>query len=246
MVDTKMKRLNWKERARDYNKIDWVNNATLLSEIKYYLDTNKDDVVLDAGAGTGVFSKYLCPSVRRIHALDSSEEMLSFIQKNVKIKTDVGKVTKMPYPNEYFDKVIFRNVLHHCVGTATVALEEAYRVLRVNGRIVICEGVPVSDEVVSDFARIVSIKENRNVYSNEDMIRLLYKFNNVATKEVTLKYQSINNWVDNCVKDKKMRNQIKKIHLDTSDKYKKDANMIVTDDDIFVDMKLLIVTGKKT
>lgn len=235
---------DWKERARKYNEIQWVQDRKLLGVIIHNLNLTGKETVLDAGAGTGMLSKLLVNDAKKVYALDNSAEMLDQIQHE-KIIVSVGNIKDTMFNENYFDRIVFRSVLHHCAGEVTAILNEAYRILKPGGKIVICEGVPVSNECVSDFAQVTTIKENRLVFTDEDMVRLLHRFQNVRMIDTVLPQQSINNWLDNCVDDPTIKKRIKKVHRLTTKAYKEAANMTVKDDDIFVDMRFAIVKGEK-
>jgi 2-polyprenyl-3-methyl-5-hydroxy-6-metoxy-1,4-benzoquinol methylase len=76
---------------------------------------NRNDVVLDAGCGSGRFIKLLSPFVKEMHGIDISEKALK-IAKSYKIKNAIirkGNVLKIPYRNNSFDKVICIDVIEH-------------------------------------------------------------------------------------------------------------------------------------
>ncbi len=236
----------WKQRSEKYNKIAWVTNQGLLKFIFQSSLIEKGQKVLEAGIGTGILSKFILknsPDVK-IHGLDSSSDMINYINDE-RILARVGDLKNMPFMDNSFDRVIFRNVLHHCVGYTSSAIDEAMRVLKPGGKIIICEGVPINDECVSDFSQIVTMKENRLVFTTENFIQMLFKFKNKSAGSIILKQQSIINWINNCIEDDLLKAEILNKHYRTSDVYKKAANMTVKGDDILVDMKFLAVRAEK-
>ena len=236
----------WKERAEKFNKIAWVNNEDLLCFLYESLDLIGKERILDAGIGTGALSKFILknsPDVK-MFGLDSSKEMIDRID-DPRIFSKVGDLRDIPFIDGNFDRVIFRNVLHHCVGYTSEVIEEVLRVLKVGGKIIICEGMPVHNDCVSDFSQFVTAKENRLVFTNENFLQMLFKFHNKCIGSIILKQQSVMNWLNNCVEDSSLRADIFDKHIKSSAAYKKHANLNKTTDDILVDMKFSVVRAER-
>lgn len=110
-----------------------------------YLDVKPTDRVLDAGCGEGFYVMLLdelypatlgeCGGVRVV-GLDNDPRILEQAKKWVGEKSNirllVGDVTKLPFDNESFDKIILSEVLEH-VPDESRALSEIYRVLKPGG-----------------------------------------------------------------------------------------------------------------
>jgi ubiquinone/menaquinone biosynthesis C-methylase UbiE len=156
------------------------------------------------------------------------------------------EVYKTPFEDNKFDRILARMCFHHCVGRTEEAMDEMYRILRPGGLIVLCEGIPVGKKSFADFAKIVLSKENRLVFTEEDLKRLIHKFKYCGAMSVLLKQQSIRNWIENCTEDKELIKHVIALHRYASEDYKKQSNMIINKDgDILVDMKFHIVRGRK-
>jgi len=102
-----------------------------------YLEVKPTDKVLDAGCGEGFYvmlldELYGCQVV----GLDNDHRILERAKKWVRekpnIKFLIGDVTKLPFENEIFDKIILSEVLEH-VPDDRKALAEMYRVLKPEG-----------------------------------------------------------------------------------------------------------------
>jgi len=236
----------WKQRADKFNNIAWVTNNDLLSFIYQALQLNGDERVLCAGIGTGILAKFILnkSSNIKMYGLDSSKEMIDFINDD-RIVVRIGDLRNIPFIDGLFDRVIFRNVLHHCVGYTSDVIDETRRILKDNGKIIICEGIPINDDCVSDFSQIVTLKENRLVFTPENFRQMLYQFNDVCAGSIILKQQSVMNWIDNCVEDASLRAKILSRQKNSSEIYKKSANMVEIERDVLVDMKFLVVRGEK-
>jgi ubiquinone/menaquinone biosynthesis C-methylase UbiE len=83
------------------------------------LDPKSDDIVLDAGCGTGANFRILSPLVKKIVGLDFSEAQLRRAEKRVNaekisnIKLLLGSVAQIPFPDNSFDKVVCTSVLQY-------------------------------------------------------------------------------------------------------------------------------------
>ena len=107
------------------------------------LNLQKNETILDAGCGTGIFEKLMIEkgidSVR-VEALDFSSAML----KRAKQKSNNHSFNfqqfdlnnKLPFPDNYFDKIISINAIY-ALKDPKFAIKEFYRVLKPQGMIVI-------------------------------------------------------------------------------------------------------------
>ena len=66
----------WRERANQYNKLEWVTGKDYLDVLFKAGDFNKYHSVLDIGTGTGVVANRIAPYVKEVFALDSSRDMM--------------------------------------------------------------------------------------------------------------------------------------------------------------------------
>jgi ubiquinone/menaquinone biosynthesis C-methylase UbiE len=105
-------------------------------------EISKDSSILDIGTGTGEIPLNICHNVNNIEAIDCSEEMITIALKkatehnvdNIKFKTFDG--VQLPYPDKVFDIVIMSNLLH-IIPSPEVMLNEVYRVLKNQGKIIL-------------------------------------------------------------------------------------------------------------
>lgn len=100
----------------------------------------KTDVVLDAAAGSGEFSKLLVSRVKHLTLVDLSDEMVGMLQKrfsrNKKVEVIKSDVTNLDLPGNHFDLVFFNSALHH-IKDKRKAISELFRVLKRGGGLII-------------------------------------------------------------------------------------------------------------
>lgn len=103
--------------------------------------------MLDLGAGTGTLAimiKQIQPEAQ-VTGLDSDLEILSIahdkaFRSGVKITFEPGDATRLPYSDESFDRVLSTLVMSLLSREEkTLAIHEAYRVLRKSGEIHIAD-----------------------------------------------------------------------------------------------------------
>jgi len=97
--------------------------------------------LLDFGAGTGLLTYRLVPSVRSVTAVDTSPKMLEVLQSKSTpehtIKTVCGDITQVPL-SETFDGIISSMAMHHVEDTAAF-LKTLHDHLRPGGFIAIAD-----------------------------------------------------------------------------------------------------------
>lgn len=106
---------------------------------------NPEWVIGDLGCGTGQVSASLAPFVARTIAVDRSGEMLQAARRRLREFPNVdvrrGELEALPIEGEELDAAIMMLVLHH-VPDPAAALAEAARVLKRDGRLVVCDMLP--------------------------------------------------------------------------------------------------------
>lgn len=101
-------------------------------------------VVADLGAGDGGFALLLSQSAKKVLAVDSSEKMLDVGREQAhrlgvaNIEFRLGDMEDLPIDAASVDVVFFSQSLHHAMHPPR-ALEEAARILRPAGRLVILD-----------------------------------------------------------------------------------------------------------
>jgi SAM-dependent methyltransferase/predicted transcriptional regulator len=121
-------------------RADLFGSAALLAPLLGLLDP--DWTVGDLGAGTGTLTEIVAPFVRKVIAVDRSDEMLSAARlrlgntANVEIRR--GSLEMLPLGDGEVDVAVLSLVLHYVVEPGAV-LAEAHRVLRPGGRLILLD-----------------------------------------------------------------------------------------------------------
>jgi ubiquinone/menaquinone biosynthesis C-methylase UbiE len=105
------------------------------------------DDLLDLGTGTGRMLEIFAPRVSRAVGIDLSREMLAVARVNLEraqlrnCTIRQGDIYQLPFANAAFDAAIFHQVLHYA-DRPSLAITEAARTLRPQGRLVIVDFAP--------------------------------------------------------------------------------------------------------
>jgi len=139
------------------------------------LSLKKEDVVLDAGCGSGFFS-YKIAKKCGCFGIDKhiKKELISKNNKPDSLKFLNGNVQKLPFKNESFSKLLLSNVLQ-MVKNDVKALKECNRVLKKGGIMVL--SVPVEYCCVKSLNKIK--KELIKKFKSEG--KGFYKYNEIAS-----------------------------------------------------------------
>jgi ArsR family transcriptional regulator len=111
--------------------------------------------LLDLGTGTGRMLEIVAPRVERAVGIDLSREMLAVARVNLEkahlrnCTIRQGDIYQLPFVGESFDAAIFHQVLHYA-DRPSLAIAEAARMLRPEGRLVIVDFAPHALEFLRD------------------------------------------------------------------------------------------------
>jgi ubiquinone/menaquinone biosynthesis C-methylase UbiE len=135
-------------RAQDYfsrNAAAW--DAAVEEAVLKIVGKNPIDNLLDLGTGTGRILQLLSGHYRRATGVDASRDMLAVARANLD-KAGVshaavrhGDILNLPLEGQDFDLIIIHQVLHF-LDQPELAISEAARLLRPNGRLVVIDLAP--------------------------------------------------------------------------------------------------------
>ena len=127
--------------------------------------------------GVGTLCLKIAEKDCKVHGIDLSEDAIKrakrlLSRERIPCEFEVGNVEDLPYPDGYFDKVVFSSSLEH-IGDDKKALKDAFRVLKPNGSIVLT--VPsltylIADKIKERHRKIAYVM---NYYTRETMKKKL-------------------------------------------------------------------------
>jgi len=97
-----------------------------------------DGALLDAGGGTGRVAQAFQGLATRVVVADLSSRMLHQANQKEGLQVVCSHTEKLPFPEEYFERVVMVDALHHVCDQVETA-SELWRVIKPGGRIVIEE-----------------------------------------------------------------------------------------------------------
>lgn len=101
-------------------------------------------VVADLGAGEGTVSQLLARRAKRVIAIDNSEKMVEFGSELARshgvgnLEYRLGDLEQIPIGDGEVDVALFSQSLHHA-RHPNKALEEAYRIVKPGGRVLVLD-----------------------------------------------------------------------------------------------------------
>lgn len=156
----------------------------VLSEIDF-------ETILDLGCGTGSVLSLLLEQKPGIcaYGLDLSNEMLAIARQKLEEKAELiqGDAEKLPYKDNSFDVVMCTESFHHYPNPSK-ALDEIYRVLKSQGKFILCDTwifAPIR-QIMNIFIKFSDDGDVR-IYSETEITKMFAKsnFKNINWKKAT-------------------------------------------------------------
>lgn len=243
----------WVERSKTYNNLDSQQNKELINDIIIMSNIIPGIKIIDAGAGTGIISTAITEKIDKekienveIYAIDQCYSMLDICSDNNNIKKYIADIEHTMFiPDNSIDRVICRMVLHSEFERIDNIIKEFKRILKDNGNLIISEGIPMDDSLLDFYKSFLFKKEKRDVFTRDYLINTLKDFHDITTREIILKHQSIKNWLENSNTEKKLADEIFRIHMYAPEEIKEKINMIEKNNDIYCDWKFITIKCTK-
>ncbi len=157
---------SWSNLADNFDEIGkYVTGIEIDKKIKDELHKlNNLGDLLEVACGTGNYTRHLAKASNNILASDISEDMLRFAKKNLKnidnIIFDKLDCYKTGLSDSAFDSVFMGNIIH-VVENPKLALSEAWRTLKPDGKLIIVsyttDGMPLINIIGLSFRYIKSM-----------------------------------------------------------------------------------------
>lgn len=141
------------------------SSQIIFEKIIQYSDIENKEI-LEIGCGDGRITTLLSGKPKMLVAIDPDEKKIKEAKTNIKgVDFQIGSGEKTLFSNNSFDLVIFTLSLHH--QNSQIAIKEACRVLKDNGKILVIEPV-VEGELEQLFALLYN--ENKEKIKAQNAI----------------------------------------------------------------------------
>ncbi len=146
---------------------------------------NKSDVVLDLGCGNGQNTLKAARKAKKLVGIDLNDNLLAIAKKSLEQKKNNNIVfrkanleEKLNFKNDYFDKIIFLDVLEH-LNNRNQIMAEIERILKPNGLLLL--GVPNSQTSWKKLQRSAGIcsysdPDHKVEFSKNQIEKLISKY----------------------------------------------------------------------
>jgi len=167
-------------------------HSMLCREIKAYHNADERLKILDVGCGTGEFVFKAAASLKKaeVHGVDLSTTMIqkaSTKKRFDNVLFEEGDVEHLPYTDNTFDVITCSHSFHHYPNKEK-AMQEMYRVLKPEGRLMIIDGC--RDGLLGRIIFDIVEKMEKHVYHllGSEFRDLFRKsgFNNIAQKRFNI------------------------------------------------------------
>ena len=140
----------------NYSKTSGVYNATRSAAgveiIHQTLEKSStpinEQILIDAGCGTGLFSSKMLNYVKRIEAIDLNNGMLSRAKDKMASEEKAGRISfhntsidKLPFDNDCIDSIMVNQVLHHLPDNKDELWPNHYKVIHEFSRVLKPNGI---------------------------------------------------------------------------------------------------------
>lgn len=160
------------EKLNNPQRVDLINLSKLIGE----LDLPSDSTLVDIGAGTGIFSEQLLKLIPNSNcfAYDISKEMVKWLEENrakdfnSRLKVGLMEENQIPLKESKAD-LVFMITVHHELENGEKLLKDVNRVLKENGKVLICDWKEGAHHHFVKKERIISDLEKSNFNSIKEI-----------------------------------------------------------------------------
>ncbi|MGZ3690152.1 MAG: methyltransferase domain-containing protein, partial [Pseudobdellovibrio sp.] len=198
---------NWHDSAV------WITDQKLLQHHADMFKLNEDSVALDVCCGSGVVGASFKHKVKKVVGLDLTPEMVNLAKTRLD-EVHQGNVYSIPFPENSFDLVCTREVLH-LLPYPEKPVSEIYRVLKPGGQFIVGQILPFSEVDAAWMYRIFKKKQPLifNMFQEEDFRKMLLGagFNQLEMQEINV-WESIDVWINSYETTHIHRHEIREIY----------------------------------
>jgi len=133
----------------------YVDETRIEQALLRLIGNAKIETMLDIGTGTASMIKLFAPIVNRAIGIDNNHAMLAVARANLEqhniahAQLRVGEAASLPFEARSFDLITLHQILHFLENPQT-AIEEAARVLRQGGRLILVDFAPHAYEFLAE------------------------------------------------------------------------------------------------
>ncbi len=182
---------NWHDSAV------WITDERLLERHAAMCEPSEDKVLLDVCCGTGVVSASFGDRVKTKIGLDITPQMAELASTRLD-DVVLGTVYDIPFPDNTFDVVCTREVLH-ILPWPEKPMSEVFRVLKPGGQFINGQILPYGEEDAVWMYRVFKKKQPLifNMFQEEDFRELLLGagLTDITMEEIGV-WESIDTWID--------------------------------------------------
>lgn len=227
------------QRAATYDLAPWVRDPRIMATTIDFIDPRPGQRIIDLGAGTGAVLEAIlaaCPRLGLCVAVDISPEMLARVRDS-RIRACRSDVQQLPWADASFDVAVCRQTLHY-VEDLHRCLAEIRRVLRPEGTLVIGQMTPFGDEDEIYWETIVRLRQplRRHDLTAAELVGLVRSkgFQVIRTTQQRAR-ESLNSWLARYEDTDRQLAELRRLHLDAPETYRRIHNFERRGDDILLD-----------
>lgn len=210
-IDEEVYKEQFGERSKTWHQSAvWITHQELLEKHGEFCKVSKDAIALDVCCGSGVVGAAFRPHVKKVIGLDLTPQMVQLAKTRLD-EVVQGNVYQIPFPDQSFDLVCTREVLH-LLPYPERPVSEIFRVLKPGGQFVVGQILPFGAEDAAWMYRVFKKKQPLiyNMFQEDDFRNLLLGagFIDLEMKEINV-WESIDVWINSYETTDRHRHEIR-------------------------------------